>query len=51
MRALVAFELLSVLSFGGLATWTLLDRGSSLPTIDVAAMATGTAEEQWLGIL
>jgi transglutaminase-like putative cysteine protease len=50
VRLLVAFEVASLVAFVALAGWSVLDTRSSLPTIDVAKLATGTSEEQWLGI-
>lgn len=49
MRPLVLFEAASLVAFLALAAWSVLDTRSVLPTIDVAKLATGTGEEQWLG--
>lgn len=50
MRALVAAEALSVALFLGTAVWAVWDVAPPLPSIDVAALATGPAEERWMGI-
>lgn len=50
MRWLLAFEILSILSFGGFAAAALLARPAPLPTIEAAALAAGPADETWTGI-
>ena len=51
MRWMLTTEILSVLAFAGVAAWSMLGAGQeAMPTIDVAALATGSAEEQWMGI-
>ena len=51
MRLLITAEILSVLAFTGFAAIALWGGSQeAMPTIDVAALATGSAEEQWMGI-
>ena len=50
MRALLVAEAFSVAAFLGTAVFALWDVEPPLPAIDVKALATGPAEERWMGI-
>lgn len=50
MKLLVVAETIAVLSFVAVAGYSLFDQATPITTIDVQALATGAAEEQWYGV-